>query len=57
MRSFGVRVAGWLKHPELDRVVVLLLCRKAWTGAGERAPYFLKPVAVELATGAQRSTG
>ena len=42
----GVRVAGWLKHPELDRLVVLLLAHRS-QGPGP-VPYVLLPFAVEL---------
>ena len=46
--GIGVRVAGWLKHPYVDRYVVVLLCRRMTALAeGERA-YFLFPVAAKL---------
>jgi hypothetical protein len=41
----GVRVAGWLKHPYVDRYVILLLCRRM-TQNGK--PYFLLPLAAKL---------
>lgn len=41
----GVRVAGWLKHPHVDRYVILLLCRRMTQGD---KPYFLLPVTAKL---------
>lgn len=44
----GLRVAGWLKHPTLDRIVVLLLCHTALPRIGDEPAYLLNPFAVEL---------
>lgn len=48
--GMGVRVAGWLKHPYVDRYVVLLLCHRmtAVAEAGAEKEYFLLPVAAKL---------
>ena len=48
--AVGVRVAGWLKYPGLDRIIVLLLSRRTWANAGGSSPYFLLPIAAELGT-------
>ncbi len=44
----GVRVAGWLEHPESGRLVVFLLVQRTWAGARGAAPYALYPIAAEL---------
>lgn len=51
----GVRVAGWLKPPELDRIIVLLLAERRWVGYRRSAPYFLLPIAAKL--GGQQQDG
>lgn len=43
-----VRIAGWLKHPDLNRIIVLLLAQRRWSGAFGAAPYYLLPIAVEI---------
>ena len=44
----GVRIAGWLMHPDLDRIIVFLLAQRRWSGASGAAPYYLLAIAVEI---------
>ncbi len=46
--GIGMRVAGWLKHPELDHMIVFFLARKISTNSSWPKPYFLLPVAADL---------